>query len=86
MNRAELMEIIRNGESSGVEFKRDKVHPQSLAKEIASLANLEGGCILLGVENNDIAQETVIMLRQRVLEFQERLLRACLNIMARNPV
>ena len=52
MNRTELMEIIRNGESSGVEFKRDDVHPQSLAKEIASLANLEGGCILLGVEKD----------------------------------
>lgn len=52
MNRTELMEIIRNGESSGVEFKRDDVHPQSLAKEVASLANLEGGCILLGVEKD----------------------------------
>ena len=52
MNRAELFGIIRNGESSGVEFKRDDVHPQSLAKEIASLANLEGGCILLGVEKD----------------------------------
>lgn len=52
MNRAELMEIIRNGESSGVEFKRDDVHPQSLAKEIASLANLEGGYILLGIEDD----------------------------------
>ena len=52
MNKAELMEIIRNNESSGVEFKRDDVHPQSLAKEIASLANLEGGCILLGVEKD----------------------------------
>jgi ATP-dependent DNA helicase RecG len=35
-----------------VEFKHDDVHPQSLAKEIASLANLEGGYILLGVEND----------------------------------
>jgi ATP-dependent DNA helicase RecG len=52
MNRAELMEIIRNGESSGVEFKRDDVRAQSLAKEIASLANLEGGYILLGVEDD----------------------------------
>ncbi|MEA2033342.1 MAG: ATP-binding protein [Euryarchaeota archaeon] len=52
MNRAELFEITRNGESSGVEFKRDDVHPQSLAKEIASLANLEGGRILLGVEKD----------------------------------
>lgn len=52
MNRRELIEIIRNGESSGVEFKRDDVHPQSLAKDIASLANLEGGYILLGIEDN----------------------------------
>ena len=52
MNRVELMEIIRNGESSGVEFKRDDVRPQNLAKEIASLANLEGGYILLGVEDD----------------------------------
>ena len=52
MNKAELMEVIRNGESSGAEFKRDDVHPQSMAKEIASLANLEGGYILLGIEDD----------------------------------
>ena len=52
MNRTELMEIIRNGENSGTEFKRDDVHPQSLAKEIVSLANLEGGYIFLGVEDD----------------------------------
>jgi len=52
MNRTELMEIIRNGESSGVEFKRDDVQPRNVAKEIASLANLEGGYILLGVEDD----------------------------------
>lgn len=52
MNKTELLEIIRNGENSGIEFKRDDVHPQSLAKEIAALANLEGGHILLGVEDD----------------------------------
>ncbi|KAF5435354.1 ATP-dependent DNA helicase RecG [Candidatus Methanophagaceae archaeon] len=52
MNRTQLMEIIRNGESSGVEFKRDDVRSQNVAKEIASLANLEGGYILLGVEDD----------------------------------
>lgn len=34
MNRAELTEIIRNGENSGVEFKRDGVHADSLCKRI----------------------------------------------------
>ncbi len=49
---AELLELIRNGENSGVEFKRDDVHPDSLAKEIGALLNLRGGHILLGVEND----------------------------------
>jgi ATP-dependent DNA helicase RecG len=49
MRLIELKEILRNGENSGVEFKRDDVRPDSLAKEIAALANLEGGRIFLGV-------------------------------------
>jgi len=52
MTVTELRELLRNGENSGVEFKRDDVHPDSLAKEIAALANLEGGRILLGVEDD----------------------------------
>ena len=51
MLKAELAELIQNGENSGIEFKRDDVHADSLAKEIAALANLEGGHILLGVED-----------------------------------
>ena len=50
MNRTELADLIRTGENSGVEFKRDDVTPQRLAKEMAALLNLEGGRILLGVE------------------------------------
>jgi ATP-dependent DNA helicase RecG len=52
MNRTELTELIQNGESSGVEFKRDDTTPEKLAKEIAALLNLEGGHILLGVERD----------------------------------
>ncbi len=52
MNRAELIEIVRRGENSGVEFKRDDITKDSLAKEIAALLNLEGGYILLGVEDD----------------------------------
>ena len=73
MNRTELMEIIRNGESSGVEFKRDDVRPQSMAKEIVSLANLEGGCILLGVEKDG----TVTGLTRPDIE--ERVMNICSN-------
>src|SRR5690625_7768871 len=52
MTRTELAELIRNGETSGAEFKRDDVHADSLAKEMAALLNLKGGHILLGVEND----------------------------------
>ncbi len=52
MLKIELAELVRNGENSGVEFKRDDIHPDSLAKEIAALLNLEGGHVLLGVEDD----------------------------------
>ena len=52
MNRSELAELIHHDENSGVEFKRDDVTPQKLAKVMAALLNLEGGYILLGVEKD----------------------------------
>lgn len=50
MIRTELLELIANGENSGVEFKRDDVRPEQLAKEVVALANLQGRRILLGVK------------------------------------
>ncbi len=52
MTSSELAEILRNGENSGVEFKRDATHPNDLATAIVALLNLEGGRILLGVEDD----------------------------------
>jgi ATP-dependent DNA helicase RecG len=52
VTKTELLEIIKNGENSGVEFKRDDVRPESLAKEIAAFLNLQGGHVLLGVEDD----------------------------------
>ncbi len=52
MLRQELEELIANGESSGLELKRDDIRPEQLAKEIVALANVQGGRILLGVEDN----------------------------------
>lgn len=51
MNRTELLELIANGESSSVEFKRDEVANYDLAKELVALANFAGGVVLLGVED-----------------------------------
>ena len=52
MIRTELMEIIANGENSGIEFKRDDLRPEQLAKEVVALANLQGGRILIGIEDD----------------------------------
>ena len=52
MNRAELLELLLNRENSGLEFKRDDIQPEKLAGEIVALLNLEGGHILLGVEDD----------------------------------
>ena len=52
MNQATLSELIHAGEDSGVEFKRDDTRPERLAREIVALLNLEGGYILLGVEDD----------------------------------
>ncbi len=58
MNRTELMEIIRNGENSGVEFKRDDVQPVDLAKEIVAFLNFQGGIILLGIDDDGMIRGT----------------------------
>lgn len=54
MLKTELLEIVANGENSGIEFKRDDVRPEQLAKEIVALANVKGGRVLLGVEDDGV--------------------------------
>ncbi len=51
MTRDELEEIIANGENSRIEFKRDDIRAEQLAKEVVALANFRGGKVLLGVED-----------------------------------
>lgn len=50
--RTELLEIISNGENSGVDFKRDVLQNYDLAKELVAFSNLEGGMVLLGVDDD----------------------------------
>ena len=52
MTRTELLELIRNGENSGVEFKRDVIQNHDLARELVGFANFQGGMVLLGVEDD----------------------------------
>ena len=46
MTKTELIELIRNDENSGVEFKRDTIENRDLAKELVAFANLQGGYVL----------------------------------------
>jgi ATP-dependent DNA helicase RecG len=52
MTQQELTDLIRGGENSVVEFKRDGLRAEKLAKEIVAFANLKGGTLLLGVEDD----------------------------------
>jgi len=52
MDAHKIQELINNGENSGVEFNRDDIRPEQLAKEIVSFLNFKGGTILLGVEDD----------------------------------
>lgn len=51
MTKLELLELMHNGENSGVEFKRDAIENHQLAKELVAFANHSGGKVLLGVED-----------------------------------
>jgi ATP-dependent DNA helicase RecG len=76
MNRTELEELIRNGENSGVEFKRDDVQNHDLAKELTAFLNLGGGTLLLGVEDNGRISGTT---RDRLDEWVAELCRVKIN-------
>ncbi len=52
MKKAELHEYITNGENSSVEFKRDDIRMEQLARELVAFANFEGGRVLLGVTDD----------------------------------
>ncbi len=52
MKKQDILDLVINGENSGVEFKRDDIRPEQLAREIVALANLKGGYIFLGVEDD----------------------------------
>ncbi|WP_420608590.1 ATP-binding protein [Candidatus Poriferisodalis sp.] len=52
MNRTDLLQLIAGGENSRVEFKRDDIPPERMASRLAGLLNLDGGHVLLGIEDD----------------------------------
>jgi len=51
MRYSELLEILANPENSRVEFKRDDIRPEQLAKEVVAFANFRGGQVFLGIDD-----------------------------------
>ena len=52
MTRSRLLQLLSGDESSTVEFKRDDIQNFKLAKELVAFLNLEGGTVLLGVDDD----------------------------------
>ncbi len=52
MKPKELLNLISNGESSSLEFKRKSTNPEKIAKEIVAMANTKGGYLLVGVDDD----------------------------------
>ncbi len=52
MNPNEFKDLIAEGESSFLEFKRKATSPNKLAREIAALANTKGGILIIGVDDD----------------------------------
>ena len=52
MTPEELGQLIRGGENSSVEFRRETVADHDLAKELAAFLNLQGGTVLLGMDDD----------------------------------
>ena len=49
---SELLTRLNQEEGAKLEFKRDDVRPETMAKEIVAFANMNGGIILVGVEDD----------------------------------
>ncbi len=52
MSPQKLKELISQGESTTLEFKRKSTTPEKFAKEISALANTKGGWLLVGVDDD----------------------------------
>ncbi len=69
---SELRDLLRNDEDSTLEYKRDDIQNYDLAKELVAFLNLEGGTVLLGVEDDGSISGTT---RERLEEWVSELCR-----------
>ena len=76
MNTIRLIDLIRSGESSTLEFKRDGLRGAELAKELVAFLNLEGGTVLIGVEDDGSISGTTHDRHHRIEEWVAEVCRA----------
>lgn len=78
MTADELITILRQGEGTRVEFKRDfPAQSHAIGKEMAALANTGGGVLLMGV--SDDGEPTGIADAERVVERLAGIAKSCLT-------
>lgn len=66
-------DMIRMGENSTLEFKTEDAHNDSIAKEIVAFLNLEGGDLLIGIQDDG----AIAGVRNRDVE--QRIIQICRN-------
>ena len=76
MNTSRLIDLIRSGENSTLEFKRDGLRGAELAKELVAFLNLEGGTVLIGVEDDGSISGTTRDRHHRIEEWVAEVCRA----------
>lgn len=52
MKTKQLLDLINEGESSKLEFKRKIASPKKIAKEFSAFANTKGGHLIVGVDDD----------------------------------
>ena len=52
MLKSDLLELIVQDEGAKLEFKRDDERPETFAKAVVAFANMNGGIVLVGVEDD----------------------------------
>ena len=79
LTKTDLLTVILTGENSAVEFKRDEVRPEQLAKELVAFGNFEGGQVLLGVEDDGTISGLRYELGRDAAQIEEWIMTVCRN-------
>jgi predicted HTH transcriptional regulator len=83
MNIKELNEIVRLGETSKVQFKRELDNPDKIATEIIAMANARGGMIIFGIEDKS---GNIIGLDYAKIQYINNRIATIANEMVKPPV